>query len=1103
MNFREYASKNIVVFDGAMGTSIQKFELSDNVWQSYAGCSEWLNAAAPDVIKQIHTDYLNAGCDIIETNTFGGTELVMGEYGLEDRCYELNLLGAKIAREAADAFGKYVAGSIGPGTRLPGLNQISFDDLFTMYSSQTKALIEGGVDVLIIETCQDLLQVKSAVSAAAEQVQISGKDIPIMVSVTVEQNGKMLMGTDLSAVAALLRDYPVYSLGMNCAMGPDMMYDPLKTIIENWDRQISLIPNAGLPETINGQTMYGMTPSKMSVIMDDILKKFPVDIIGGCCGTTPAHIKELSVTAKNNTKKEHEKIDYKGRAASIYTAVELTQSPAPTLIGERANANGSKAFREMLMADNFEGMLSVAKEQEDHGAHLIDICVAYAGRNEVSDMKKYMALLNSSMTAPLVFDSTEPEVLLAAMKMYGGKPVINSINLEDGGEKMYAVLDIIKKHPASVIALTIDETGMAMTAEKKFEVAERMYKAWTEEYGFDPHDIIFDPLTFSIGSGDKSLTDAGVQTLKAIKMIKEKLPGAKTTLGLSNISFGLSANTRPVLNSLFMHRAVEAGLDSAIVHASKILPAAAIDEEDAKIAEALIDGLDGSLNAFIERFEGRNFNLSDEEDGNLSPEDKLKKLVMRGRKDSLKETLDKLREIYKPLDIINNILLTVMKEIGVLFGEGKMLLPFVLQSAEVMKAAVEALEPYMERNEGETKGKIVLATVKGDVHDIGKNLVEIILTNNGFTVYNLGIKIEAEQMIEKAKEVGADAIGMSGLLVKSTVIMKENIEKIKSAGLNLNIFLGGAALTPKYVSSECDPIMPSKVHYCKDAFDAMKIFESGSGINHTDTEETDQTTKQPKIKKPIINHEIPEALPFIGIKQTKNINIEKIYEYLNMNTLFRARWGYEKQKLSESEYEALLISEIEPEFQRIKKLVSDANVLKPAVSYGYFKCLAEGDDIILFDKDSDDIIKRFTLPRQNENGLCLADYFSPDKKDIMPVQLVTIGEKAVEFCKKYYDSKDYKTYYMLHGLFTELTESLAEYWHNVIREEMLLDPKQGKRYSFGYSALPDLSGNNLIAEILNSENIGVTMTESHEMVPEYSTSAIIVHNAKAVYFDVK
>jgi len=729
-----------------------------------------------------------------------------------------------------------------------------------------------------------------------------------------------------------------------------------------------------------------------------------------------------------------------------------------------------------------------------------------------------MYLLNKTLTAPVVIDSTEPDVIEEALKHCAGKPVINSINFEDGGEKLHQILKLVKQHPASIIALTIDEEGMAMTSDRKFEIAERIYKVFTEEYGLNPNDLIFDPLTFSIGSGDTTLVDAAIQTKDAIKMIKERLKGAKTVLGLSNISFGLSKESRPILNSVFLAESVEAGLDMAIVHASKVIPISALSDEDVKYCKRLLNGEDNALPEFIEYFSEKEGVVQEEEKLDLPADEKLKSMIMKGKKSGLDEVLTELRETMKPIDIINNLMLEAMKEIGVLFGEGKMLLPFVLQSAETMKAAVSLLEPFMEKNDSDTRGKVVLATVTGDVHDIGKNLVDIILSNNGFQVYNLGIKVPVGEMIKKAIEVEADAIGMSGLLVKSTNIMRDNIDEIKRQGLGQKVLLGGAALTEKFVNNDCKPIIPGMVHYCRDAFDALKVL--GGGESDASAPEKPLKIEKPKpkkVQKPELS-KIPEP-PFIGVKTTKGVCLDEILEYMNKLTLFSTRWGYSRKGMADNEYDKMIMDKVYPEYNEIVEDIKKLGLLDLSAKHAYFYCNSEDEELIIYKDDTNEELTRFKFPRQGiESGACLSDYYYPKssgKKDVVAFHIVTIGEASAKYCHKLFKGDEYKKYYQYHGFFTELTEAFAEYWHKVIRAEMKIDKAdsrtahgiiglgyQGRRYSFGYPACPELEQNKQLDDLIDFEEIGVTITENFEMVPEYATCAIVVHNKTAEYFTV-
>ncbi|MGB9730459.1 methionine synthase [Calditerrivibrio nitroreducens] len=1124
-DFVKFAKDRVILFDGAMGTNIQKYSIPDAIWQGKNGCNEYLNIVAPHIIEEIHGNFLEAGADVLETNSFGGTRLVLSEYGLEDAVYEINLQAAKIARRVADKYGRFVAGSIGPGTKLVSLGHISYDDLFYMYREQSLALMDGGVDLFIIETCQDMLQIKAAINGIRSGMEEKKVNLPIMVSVTVETNGTLLTGSDLSAVAVTMAGYPIYSLGINCALGPDLMYDPLTTLSNSWGGRISCIPNAGLPMNINGKFVYNMEPNRMAEIIDDILNHFPISIVGGCCGTSFEHIREMRKVCDKHKAPLPVRFQVKGMAASIYTSTSLNQEPPPALIGERANANGSKAFRELLIKEDFDGMLKIVKDQEEEAAHFVDICVAYAGRDEKRDMARFISMVNRMSLLPAVIDTTEPDVLEEALKRYSGKPVINSINFEDGGKKLHRVLDLVKDFPCAVIGLTIDEDGMAMTAAKKFEIAKRIYTVFTDEYGFDPEDLIIDPLTFSIGSGDETLRYAALETLEAIKMIKEELPGVKTLLGLSNVSFGLSPKSRVILNSVFLKKAVEAGLDMAIVHASKILPEASIPTEEYKLALNLINGEEGALEKFINFYSTKKDEDILTSKNDISDEEMLIVKLKKGDKTDIETLLDRLLKRYSPYDIINSILMNGMQEIGELFGQGKMLLPFVLQSAEVMKKSVSYLEKFMEKKDTEPKGKIVLATVKGDVHDIGKNLVDIILSNNGYRVYNLGIKEPVEEMIEKAIEVGADAIGMSGLLVKSTIIMKENLEEIKRRGLKVKVLLGGAALTDGYVKNECASGYNGEVYYCKDAFDAITYLQEDKAVEPCLQDNLDVKVDSKNEKdslKPLVKNELSSTIvpqpPFIGVKVVESINFDDVEKFLNKRTLWTNRWGYKKLKEQpNTEYERLLEEVVKPEYNAILEKVKLLKLVDMKLTYGYLRVVSVGDAVIILDENENEV-KRLTFPRQKvEPYLCLADYFKPLSKgivDILPLQIVTLGDRPVEFLKKLKDS-NYKEYFLYHGFFTEFTEALAEYWHRHIRYELgitenepqsvdgiLANRYRGLRYSFGYPSCPDLEGNEKIIELLDASKIGVSITETFQMVPEFTTSAIIVHSDKAKYFVV-
>ncbi|MBQ3033509.1 MAG: homocysteine S-methyltransferase family protein [Deferribacterales bacterium] len=1114
--FRDFSEKNIVLFDGAMGTAIQKINPDNSIWQGKNGCNEFLNLSAPDIICDIHREYFAAGADVAVTNTFGAISSVLSEYGLQDKVAEINKSAVNIARKAAQGFeNKFVALSLGPGTKLASLGHTTYDELYSQYLQQAEAGIEA--DLFIVETSQYIIQIKAAVNACHHAARNYSKDMPIIVSFTVEQNNALLTGSDISAIAAVIRGLDVYALGLNCAMGPDMMKAPLQKLTQHWGGRLYLSPNAGLPETIDGKTIYPMDADKFGAVMGEILSEFPISITGGCCGTDYTHIKAVRNVIDSESQRVNcaSSYDYTGEAASLYTAQSLTQSPAPAIIGERANATGSKAFREMLLADDIDGINALCKHQEETGAHFIDLSLAYAGRNEADDYSKIVPILNSSLTTPLVIDSTDPEVVLAAIKRYSGKPIINSVNLEDGGVKMRRMLDIVKDHPACMVALTIDEKGMAQTSAEKAAIACRLYKIWVEEYGFPPQDLIIDALTFSVGSGDETLRNSAAETIDAIKVIKTTLSGVKTVLGVSNVSFGLSAQSRPALNSVFLSEAVKAGLDVAIVHPSKLIAVSSLSDHDLNHCLDLVYGREGSLAKFISHFASYSVEPV-EEDVSLTAEEALRSKIIKGDKASLKDIIDKVAENMAAEDIINNLLFPAMQEVGELFGQGKMLLPFVLQSAEAMKTAVSILEPRLKKSDSASKGDIVLATVQGDVHDIGKNLVDIIMSNNGYKVYNLGIKVPVSEMIEKALETKASAIGMSGLLVKSTQIMKENIDEISKRIPHIKIMLGGAALTEKFVKESCAPLMPGKVFYCRDAFDNISVMDGsrkpvqeslGTMIN-----DSKQNNDKPTIT--LSSADIPMA-PFFGTKVVENINIEDVFEYLNKASLFTSSWGYKRKTDNDKEYDEMLKKIIFPEFNALKNRIINDCAIEPKAIYGYFRAKKNGDCVKIYNENSPYHITSFRFPvRKTAPYITIADYFSDsdDIIDIMPMQIVTLGTKPVEYCRQLFKGDNYKDYFMLHGLFTELADALAELIHRKIRMELKIDTQdaktmdgilsgkyRGKRYSFGYPMAPETEHNKTVAGLLGASRIGVEINDTYQMVPEYTTSAVIVHHPDAIY----
>ncbi len=1101
--FREFINKNnVIIFDGAMGTSIQSADVEDKYWEGKNGCNEYLSVTYPELVEEIHRNYFMAGANVAVTNTFGAMASVLAEYGLEDRVAEINKAAVECAKRAKEGIDNtFISLSVGPGTKLATLGHTTYSALYDQYVEQISSVIND-IDAVNIETCQDLLQVKAAVNAARDVADKAGKDLVINMSVTIEENGTLLTGTDISAVAALARGLNVDILGFNCAFGPDFMEKPISQLAKLWGGNLYLSANAGMPETVNGKTVYPMSADKFSEIVTNIVERYNVNIVGGCCGTTQEHIKKIA-RLKNTTVTKNT-YDYKGEASSLYTSTQLIQEPAPALIGERANATGSKAFREVLLAEDYDKVVAICAQQEDEGAHFIDLSTAYAGRSEIEDYNKIVPMLNTSLRAPIVIDTTDTECIKSSLEKYAGKPIVNSINFEDGGAKLHNILKTVKAHPACVVALTIDEKGMAQTADTKYNIAKRIYDVWVNEYKFSPEDLIFDTLTFSVGSGDETLKTAAIETIDAIKLIKQNLKGAKTVLGVSNVSFGLSAKSRPILNSVFLGEAVKAGLDMAIVHASKLTSVSALDKADIDACMNLIYNKGDALTEFINHFENFEVSATKEDLSALTPSERLRNKIIKGDKSDMNALIDEVIKEIKAEDILNDILFPAMAHVGELFGSGKMLLPFVLQSAETMKTAVAILEPKFEKASGEKAGKVVIATVAGDVHDIGKNLVDIMMSNNGYEIHNLGIKVPVEDMIAKAREVNADAIGMSGLLVKSTHIMRDNIEKISKELPDVKIMLGGAALTAKFVEESCVPLMPGKVFHCRDAFDNIKVMK-GDMLASQSRDKLVIDMMEEAIENQDINpiereKNIPEK-PFSGVKVLSNINVNDVFKYIDKKSLFSNAWGYKPKDGNMDEYDSMIKKVAEPEFRSLKESIIQANVVDAKVVYGYFnvrrayrtlEVYGEGE----YPKNVISFPKRRAKPHNT-----IADYFIGDEGefDILPIQIVTLGDKCADYCKKLFKAGNFKDYFMVHGMFTELTEALAEYMHARIRRELKIDNQRGTRYSFGYPLAPDLEYNEVIAKLLSADKIGVEVSEIYEMVPEYTTSAFIVHHSKASY----
>ncbi len=1117
----------LLIVDGACGTNLQAMDIPVSAWQGKDGCNEWLNVSSPGAIVDLHTAFVEAGAQILETNTFGATGIVLAEYGLEREVARINTAAVANARQAAGGRpGVFVAGSLGPTTKLVSLGHITRDALFATYAEQVRALIDAGVDLLIVETCQDLLQIKTALAACFETAAKAGRDVPVMVSVTVERTGTLLVGTDIAAAAAALAPFPLFSFGLNCATGPADMVSHIRYLSQHWTGRISCIPNQGLPEVVDGRTMYPLSPDEYARQMRGFVEEHGVSLVGGCCGTTPAHTRRLAETLRG-VRPAPRTPSPAPAVASLYQAVELRQEIPPLLIGEKTNANGSRKFRERLLAEDFQGCLQLALEQEADGAHVLDVCAAYAGREETRDMLELVRLFARSVKIPLVIDSTTPECIEDCLKIYPGRAIVNSINLEDGGAYLRRVCGLLKTYGAAAVALTINEKGMAMTAREKIETARRIHDIAVGEFGLSPSDLLFDPLTFTIGSGDATLRDAAVQTLEAIRGIKAALPGVGTILGVSNISFGLAPASRRILNSVFLHEAVGAGLDAAIVDAGKVLPLARIPEADRVIClDLLYDRGEREgrtpLTRFIEHFRdaGRTPAASDEPaDEARTAEQVLFDMVEGGRKEGLEDQLTILLSRFAPMAIINQILVPAMRHVGELFGKGEILLPFVLQSAEVMKQAVSFLEPLLDKADTRSATKVVLATVQGDVHDIGKNLVDIILSNNGYKVYNLGIKVPAETIIAKARELKVDIIGLSGLLVKSAIVMKESLPQYQAAGLNCPILLGGAALTRKYVAEACVPRYGGPVVYCADAFAGLKAareFEEGRLKATTYEAGAAAAALKPGVKNLDISREVPvPAPPFVGWRHVTDLDPRRVFPLINEQALFRGRWGYRRAKMGAAEYDDLIATRVRPLFEGFIRAGSEEGLIQPKVAYGYFPCHSEGDVLIVHDGDRR---QAFPFPRQAEPPFqCIADFFKTESEggDRVGFFVATIGEAIGRRTHALYDANRYHDYVMLHGFSVEVTDALAEYWHQVMRREWGIatgEPEspggyvtqayRGSRYGFGYPACPDLDAHRPLFELLRPEAIGVTLTESMEMVPEQSTSAIVVHHPQAKYFSV-
>ncbi|WP_055613348.1 methionine synthase [Streptomyces phaeochromogenes] len=1152
---REALATRVVVADGAMGTMLQAQDPTMEDFENLEGCNEILNLTRPDIVRSVHEEYFAVGVDCVETNTFGANHAALAEYDIAERVFELSESGARIAREVADEFTastgqqRWVLGSMGPGTKLPTLGHAPYTLLRDAYQRNAEGMIAGGADALLVETTQDLLQTKASVIGARKALDALGVDLPLIVSVTVETTGTMLLGSEIGAALTALEPLGIDMIGLNCATGPAEMSEHLRYLARHSRIPLSCMPNAGLPVLGKNGAHYPLTAPELADAQETFVREYGLSLIGGCCGTTPEHLRQVVERVRDLTPAVRDPRPEPG-AASLYQTVPFRQDTAYMAIGERTNANGSKKFREAMLDGRWDDCVEMARDQIREGAHMLDLCVDYVGRDGVADMEELAGRFATASTLPIVLDSTEVPVIRAGLEKLGGRAVINSVNYEDGDgpESRFAkVTTLAQEHGAALIALTIDEEGQARTVEHKVAIAERLIEDLTENWGIHESDILIDTLTFTICTGQEESRGDGIATIGAIRELKRRHPDVQTTLGLSNISFGLNPAARVLLNSVFLDECVKAGLDSAIVHASKILPIARFDDEQVNTALDLIydrraEGYD-PLQKLMALFEGATTKSLKagraEELAALPLDERLKRRIIDGEKNGLEADLDEALQTRPALDIVNETLLDGMKVVGELFGSGQMQLPFVLQSAEVMKTAVAHLEPHMEKTDDEGKGTIVLATVRGDVHDIGKNLVDIILSNNGYTVVNLGIKQPVSAILEAAEEHRADVIGMSGLLVKSTVIMKENLEELNQRKLAADypVILGGAALTRAYVEQDLHEIYEGEVRYARDAFEGLRLMDAliavkrgvpGASLPELKQRRVRATAQTVVEERPeegsvrsdvSIDNPIPEP-PFWGTRVIKGIQLKEYASWLDEGALFKGQWGLKQARTGDGPtYEELVETEGRPRLRGLLDQLQTGNLLEAAVVYGYFPCVSKDDDLILLDEQGNERT-RFTFPRQRRGRrLCLADFFRPEESgetDVVGLQVVTVGSRIGEETAKLFEANSYRDYLELHGLSVQLAEALAEYWHARVRSELGFageDPAavedmfalkyRGARFSLGYGACPDLEDRAKIARLLEPERIGVHLSEEFQLHPEQSTDAIVIHHPEAKYFNAR
>jgi 5-methyltetrahydrofolate--homocysteine methyltransferase len=1172
VNILDYIAERVLVIDGAMGTMIQGADLTLEDFAGHENCSEILLETRPDFVRKVHEAYLEAGAGAVETNTFGANQIVLAEFGLSAKTYELNRIGARLARECCERYTtpsepRFVIGSVGPGTKLPTLGHTDFDTIAGSYAEQVRGLIDGGADAVLIETCQDILQAKAAIAGARRAFADRGRKLPLFCQVTMETTGTMLVGTDIAAALTAIEPFAeVDVFGLNCATGPQEMSEHVAYLGKYSPKPVSVVPNAGLPQLVGGCTHYPLTPKELASWLVRFIEEDGVSIVGGCCGTTPEHIREVVKAVGKRVPKRREP-RFAPSLSSLYSAVPVVQDASYLIIGERTNVLGSKKFKDAFNAGDLDGMVAVAKDQVREGCHLIDVCADQTGRDARADLIPILKAMATQVAVPICVDSNSWSTFAPALKLLGGRSLVNSLNLENGEEDLLEHLALVRDFGAAAILGTIDEdkqAGMAKTAERKVAIARRLFAIATGKAGLRPQDIFYDPLVLPISTGQEEDRRNAVETIEGIRRIKQEVPGTFSAIGLSNVSFGLNPAARHVLNSVFLHYCREAGLDAAIVHAAKIIPLYKIDAREREVAEDLVfdrrrPGYDPLLE-FVKLFEGRKAGATARKEPPKTIEEKLKLRIIDGDRIGLETDLDLALKTYPPLDIINRFLLDGMKVVGELFGSGQMQLPFVLQSAETMKAAVSHLEPFMEKVEGDSKGKIVLATVKGDVHDIGKNLVDIILTNNGYTVFNLGIKVPITAIIEEARKHEAHAIGLSGLLVKSTVVMKENLDELERQKVGLPVILGGAALTRRYVEIDCRRDRTGRVEYAKDAFEGLSLMDSvmkaeperasrypggrgyaGQGLEAAAAGEpagasvdagsagpaappsrfdrpVEEAPERPLPDRSQVRRDVPVPKPpFLGARVVERIALDALLPYLNENVLFKFQWQFKQKKMAKDEYARFIEREVRPILRDLVRRAKEEDLLQPRAVYGYYECQSEGDDVIVY-RPGGGVLHRFRFPRQKKHQrLCIADFFRPvssGEKDLIAFTVVTVGAKASEVERRWFAENRYRDYLYLHGLSVEAAEALAEFIHRQVRVELEIagdDSREieglfrqgyrGSRYSFGYPACPNLEDQAPLLEILDARRIGVTLSDEFMLEPEQSTSALVVHHPQAKYFN--